>query len=65
MPFASVMQMIRNVTFLSAEGLIAHLLSAIWGYRLSGVMPEGAYVPPPEDKALHMEHIYVQTDAQC
>ena len=44
--------------------LIAHLLSAIWGYRLSGVMPEGAYAPLPDDKALRLEHIYVQTDAQ-
>jgi cytochrome c biogenesis protein ResB len=42
----------------------AHLLSAISGYRLSGVMPEGAYAPIPEDKALRLEHISVQTDAQ-
>jgi hypothetical protein len=44
--------------------LIAHLLSAIFGYRLSGVMPEGSYAPLPEDKALRLEHIYVQSDAQ-
>ncbi|HYA89142.1 MAG TPA: cytochrome c biogenesis protein ResB [Nitrospirota bacterium] len=44
--------------------LTAHLLSAIWGYRLSGAIPEGAYAPLPEDKALRLEHIYVQTDAQ-
>jgi len=43
--------------------LIAHLLSAFWGYRLSGVMPEGAYAPLPEDMALRLEHIYARTDA--
>ncbi len=44
--------------------IIAHLLSAFWGYRLSGVMPEGAYAPLPEDKALRLEHIFVQTNVQ-
>jgi cytochrome c biogenesis protein ResB len=44
--------------------LIAHLLSAFWGYRLSGVMPEGAYAPLPEDKALRLEHVSIQTDVQ-
>ena len=44
--------------------LVAHLLSAIWGYRISGIMPEGAYARLPEDKTLRLEHIYVQTDAQ-
>ncbi len=44
--------------------LVAHLIGAFWGYRLSGAMPEGAYAPLPEDKALRLEHIYVQTDAQ-
>lgn len=43
--------------------LIAHLIGAFWGYRLSGGMPEGAYAPLPEDKALRLEHIYVKTDA--
>jgi len=42
--------------------LMAHLFSAIWGYRLSGVMPERAYAPLPEDRALRLEHIYIQTD---
>lgn len=44
--------------------LTAHLLSALWGYKLSGAMPEGAYAPLPEDRALRLEHIYVQADAQ-
>lgn len=44
--------------------LIAHLVGAFGGYRISGGMPEGAYAPLPEDKALRLEHIYVQADAQ-
>jgi cytochrome c biogenesis protein ResB len=42
--------------------LLAHLLGAGWGYRLSGVMPEGAYAPLPEDRALNLREISVQTD---
>ncbi len=44
--------------------LIAHLTGAFWGYKLSGVMPEGAYAPLPEDKALRLVHVSVQTDAE-
>ena len=44
--------------------LLGHLLGAGWGYKLSGMMPEGAYAPLPEDKALRLEQIHVQTDAQ-
>lgn len=43
--------------------LLAHLLGAGWGYRLSGMMPEGAYAPLPEERALSLAHIRVQTDA--
>jgi cytochrome c biogenesis protein ResB len=44
--------------------LLGHLLGAGWGYKLSGLMPEGAYAPLPEDKALRLERIHVRTDAQ-
>jgi hypothetical protein len=44
--------------------LVAHLLSAGWGYKLSGAMPEGAFAPLPEDRALRLERIQVRTDAQ-
>lgn len=43
--------------------LLAHLLGAGWGYKLSGMMPEGAYAPLPENKALGLREIRVQTDA--
>ena len=43
--------------------LLAHLLGAGWGYKLSGMMPEGAYAPLPEDLALRLNKIHVQTDA--
>ena len=42
--------------------LLAHLLGAGWGYKLSGMMPEGAYAPLPEDKALLLRQVRVQTD---
>ncbi len=42
--------------------LLAHLLGAGWGYKLSGIMPEGAYAPLPEDLALRLYQIHVQTD---
>jgi len=43
--------------------LLAHLLGAGWGYKLSGMMPEGAYAPLPEELALRLNKIHVQTDA--
>lgn len=43
--------------------LLAHLLGAGWGYRLSGMMPEGAYAPLPEDRALSLRELRVQADA--
>ena len=44
--------------------LLAHLLGAVWGYKLSGVMPEGAYAPLPDDLALRLNQIQVQSDAR-
>ncbi len=44
--------------------LLAHLLGAGWGYKLSGMMPEGAYAPLPENRALHLQKIHVTTDAR-
>jgi cytochrome c biogenesis protein ResB len=52
---------IVHLGFLSI--LLAHLLGAGWGYRLSGMMPEGAYAPLPEDRAMSLRDIRVQTDA--
>ncbi len=43
--------------------LLAHLLGAGWGYKLSGLMPEGAYAPLPEDRALQLRQVHMQTDA--
>jgi len=42
--------------------LLAHLIDAGWGYRISGVMPEGAYAPLPDDMAIHLDRVYVVTD---
>jgi len=43
--------------------LLAHLLGAGWGYKLSGIMPEGAYAPLPEDKVLQLHQVRVLTDS--
>jgi len=37
--------------------LLAHFLGAGWGYRLSGVMPEGAITPLPDNQQLHLAKI--------
>lgn len=42
--------------------LLAHLLGAGWGYKLSGLMPEGAFAPLPNDLALALQRIDVRTD---
>jgi cytochrome c biogenesis protein ResB len=42
--------------------LLAHLLGAGWGYRLSGMMPEGGFARLPEDRALSLQRVVVQTD---
>ncbi len=43
--------------------LLAHLLSSGWGYKLSGMMPEGAAARLPENRVLHLSRIEVQTDS--
>ena len=44
--------------------LLAHLLGAGWGYKLSGIMPEGAFAPLPGELALRLHQVRVQTDAR-
>jgi cytochrome c biogenesis protein ResB len=43
--------------------LLAHLLGAGWGYKLSGIMPDGGYAPLPGDLAIRLNKIHVETDA--
>jgi len=43
--------------------LLAHLLGAGWGYKLSGAMPEGAYARLPENRALYLREIRSDVDA--
>lgn len=43
--------------------LLAHLLGAGWGYKLSGMMPEGGFARLPEGRALALVNVDVQTDA--
>jgi len=42
--------------------LMGHLLGAGWSYKLSGVMSEGSFVHLPENRALYLQRILVQTD---
>ena len=42
--------------------LLAHLLGAGWGYRLSGTLPEGASAPLPEDRAIYVRNISASVD---
>ncbi len=42
--------------------LLAHLLSAASGYKLSGMMPEGGSARLPENLGLRLQEIRVQTD---
>lgn len=42
--------------------LLAHLLGAGWGYKLSGMMREGTYARLPENRALYLKAIHVDTD---
>src|SRR3990172_6785086 len=42
--------------------LLAHLLGAGWGYRLSGVLPEGAGVRLPEGRGLALLHVRAPAD---
>lgn len=42
--------------------LLAHLLGAGWGYRLSGTLPEGASARVPDDRVLRLLSMSVETD---
>ncbi len=42
--------------------LLAHLLGALSGYRLSGTVPEGSFVRIPENRVLHLEAVRVDVD---
>ena len=42
--------------------LLAHLLGAGWGYRLSGMLPEGASARLPGDRVLHLGEINANAD---
>ena len=44
--------------------LLAHLLSAGWGYKLSGMLGEGGFVRLPENRGLYLKKIHVDTDAR-
>ena len=44
--------------------LLAHLLGAGWGYKLSGAMPEGAYARLPENRALYLRELRAEVDAR-
>jgi len=44
--------------------LLAHLLGAGWGYRLSGMLPEGASVRLPENRVLYLGVMRSETDAR-
>ena len=44
--------------------LLAHVLGAGWGYKLSGLLPEGEYAQLPENKVLHLKEIRVETNAR-
>lgn len=42
--------------------LLAHLMGAGWGYRLSGMLPEGASVRLPENRVLFLREIRAVSD---
>jgi len=42
--------------------LLAHLLGAGWGYRLSGTLPEGGSAALPEDRAIFVRNISASVD---
>jgi cytochrome c biogenesis protein ResB len=42
--------------------LLAHLLGASMGYRLSGMVPQGAFVRLPEGRTLHLQDLQVMPD---
>ncbi len=42
--------------------LLAHLLGALSGYRLSGAVQEGSFVRLPENRILHLQSVRVDAD---
>ena len=42
--------------------LAGHLASAGWGYKLSGMLPEGASVALPDNLGMRLERIHVDAD---
>jgi len=44
--------------------LLAHLLGAGWGYRLSGMLPEGASARLPENRVLFLREVRAESDAR-
>jgi cytochrome c biogenesis protein ResB len=42
--------------------LLAHLMGAGWGYRLSGALPEGARTPLPENRVLYLRDVRIEMD---
>jgi len=42
--------------------LLAHLLGAGWGYKVSGSLPEGSYASLPEGRALHLRSVRADID---
>jgi cytochrome c biogenesis protein ResB len=44
--------------------LLAHLLGAGWGYRLSGMLPEGASARLPENRVLFLRDIRSESDTR-
>jgi len=44
--------------------LLAHLLSAGWGYRISGMLPEGASARLPENRVLFLREIRAESDVR-
>ncbi len=51
---------ITHISFLFI--LVAHLLGAGWGYRLSGMMPEDSFARLPENRGLYLQRIRAQMD---
>lgn len=43
--------------------LLGHLLGAGWGYKLSGIMSQGAYARLPENRTLHLKEVRPEVDA--
>lgn len=43
--------------------LLAHLLGAGWGYRLSGALPVAAYAKLPDNRVLHLKDLRPRVDA--